>query len=195
MEKSKETKTITLVEHAFALPDSDKEFGMKIADHKLICSVLDAHLESVNDEICDIIVDKAFDKLAEVIKPIFSKLEDLETGQKIMQEDINILKSRNSIKSYIIRGAIYILIALFLTFIGMMFLFPWYQKHFTGFFERKQTENQEWVDYVRNMDIKNVTTRSIDYHKLTTIQQDSIHEENEKGLLKQIEERNRSNDK
>jgi hypothetical protein len=47
MANGKESGMVTLVERAFSVKDSDKIYSMTIDDHKLICSVLDAHLDVV----------------------------------------------------------------------------------------------------------------------------------------------------
>jgi hypothetical protein len=93
MGESKKDSKVTLVETAFALPDSEKEFGMKIADHKLICAVLDDHMASTedmmdekimktlqSDKLTDTIADKVYDKLAEFNQPVLLKLEELING-------------------------------------------------------------------------------------------------------------------
>lgn len=62
-----ENKKITLVESAFALPDSESEFGMKIADHKLLCRILDAHEGSIDEKNSEL-HDKLISDVNEVIK-------------------------------------------------------------------------------------------------------------------------------
>jgi hypothetical protein len=91
-QKKKDSK-LTLVDRAFALPGSEDAFGMKIADHKLICNVLDDHLDSIMDKVDEKILktlqsdtltnniaDKVYDKLAEFNAPILLKLETLING-------------------------------------------------------------------------------------------------------------------
>jgi len=41
-------KLITLVDVAFLASDAKEKYGMKIGDHKLICSVLDAHMDVID---------------------------------------------------------------------------------------------------------------------------------------------------
>lgn len=104
-----ENKKLTLVDRAFALPDSEKEFGMKIADHKLICNVLDDHMDSImdnvdekilktlqSDTLTDTIADKVYEKLAEFNAPVLLKLETLINGQTEIAEDIFEIKERLS---------------------------------------------------------------------------------------------------
>ena len=95
---AEENKKLTLVERAFALPDSEKEFGMKIADHKLICNVLDDHMNSVenmvdqkilktlqSDELNNTIADKIYDKISTVFSDF---MENISEGQKGIASDI-----------------------------------------------------------------------------------------------------------
>jgi len=41
-------KLITLVDVAFLASDAKEKYGMKIGDHNLICSVLDAHMDVID---------------------------------------------------------------------------------------------------------------------------------------------------
>lgn len=93
MGSQKKDSKLTLVDRAFALPGSEDEFGMKIADHKLICNVLDDHMDSIMDNVdekilktlqsevlTNTIADRVYDKLAEFNTPILLKLETLING-------------------------------------------------------------------------------------------------------------------
>lgn len=93
MNAQKKDSKLTLVDRAFALPGSEDEFGMKIADHKLICNVLDDHMDSIMDNVdekilktlqsevlTNTIADRVYDKLAEFNTPILLKLETLING-------------------------------------------------------------------------------------------------------------------
>jgi uncharacterized coiled-coil protein SlyX len=107
MEEQKKGSKCTLVERAFALPGSRRQFGMKIADHKLICNVLDDHLDDImgkvdekilktlqSDELTNTIAEKVYDKLAEFNVPVLLKLEALINGQAEIAKDITHIKER-----------------------------------------------------------------------------------------------------
>jgi hypothetical protein len=124
------------------------------------------------------------------------EVEGLKTGQKDMQKDITILKKRNSIKSYIIRGTIYIAIALVIEFVALMFLFPWYHAHFADFFKKKNSHNIELI-IERDNRILNASTRGIkkqNYANYKKEQIDSISNKNindkEYVILSTIQENN-----
>jgi hypothetical protein len=84
MEEQKKDSKCTLVERAFALPGSRRQFGMKIADHKLLCQILNAHEGFINENI----VERFYDKVAEHYDPIMRSLEKLERGQSAIAKKI-----------------------------------------------------------------------------------------------------------
>jgi paraquat-inducible protein B len=104
MENQKKDNKLTLVNRAFALPDSEKEFGMKIADHKLICNVLDDHLDSImgkvdekilktlqSDELANKVAEKVRADVAETYIQLAASLKGIETSiasiDKRLEED------------------------------------------------------------------------------------------------------------
>jgi cell division protein ZapA (FtsZ GTPase activity inhibitor) len=77
----KENKDPTFIEQAFAIieetysvPGADKEHGMKIADHKLLCRVLNAHEDYIDEKI----VKKFVKEIGEHYKPIMDAIEKFE---------------------------------------------------------------------------------------------------------------------
>jgi hypothetical protein len=110
MENQKKDSKLTLVDRAFALPGSEEEFGMKIADHKLICNVLDDHLDSIMDnvdekilktlqseELANTIAGKVRADVAETYVQLAAVLKNIEAGQVAIAEDITEIKKRLTI--------------------------------------------------------------------------------------------------
>jgi hypothetical protein len=66
------SELITLIDVAFAADDAGEKYGMKIGDHKLICSVLDAHLKVTKLEVNAL--NDAFHK--KMIKDVVEVIEE-----------------------------------------------------------------------------------------------------------------------
>ena len=100
-QKKKDSK-ITLVDSAFALPGSEEEFGMKIADHKLICAVLDDHVDSIedmidqkilktlqSDELANKVAEKVRADVAETYIQLAASLKGIEGSIKSVNERLD----------------------------------------------------------------------------------------------------------
>jgi hypothetical protein len=98
-QKKKDSK-ITLVDSAFALPGSEEEFGMKIADHKLICAVLDDHVDSIEDMIDQKILktlqsDELANKVSEKVRAdVAETYIQLAASLKGIEESISSINDR-----------------------------------------------------------------------------------------------------
>ena len=107
---AEENKKLTLVERAFALPDSEKEFGMKIADHKLICNVLDDHMNSVenmvdqkilktlqSDEFANKVAEKVRADVAETYLQLAPSLANIEGSITSINTRLNNIETNNNL--------------------------------------------------------------------------------------------------
>jgi hypothetical protein len=81
MADHKENKEPTFIEQAFAIieetysiPGSEKEHGMKIADHKLLCRILNAHEDYIDQKI----IKKFIKEIADHYKPIIDAIAKFE---------------------------------------------------------------------------------------------------------------------
>ena len=82
-------QAFAIIEETYANNDGDKEHGMKIGDHKLLCRVLDAHERYIDDKI----IDRFALKISEHYKPIMDSLSKLEEGQAQITNDMKHIKS------------------------------------------------------------------------------------------------------
>lgn len=81
-------KLITLVDVAFSAKGAEEIYGMKIGDHKLICSVLDAHLDVVEEN------NSAFHEklIADVIEVVKNELRPMNESLSDIKLDIAHMK-------------------------------------------------------------------------------------------------------
>ena len=92
---AKQSKEITFIDQAFAIVeeqfanDGADKHGMKIADHKLLCRVLDQHEKYIDDKIIKVFIAG----VAEHYKPIMASLSKLEEGQVQITNDMKHIKS------------------------------------------------------------------------------------------------------
>ena len=92
---AKQSKEITFIDQAFAIVeeqfanDGADKHGMKIADHKLLCRVLDQHEKYIDDKIIKVFIAG----VAEHYKPIMASLSKLEEGQAQITNDMKHIKS------------------------------------------------------------------------------------------------------
>ena len=92
---AKQSKEITFIDQAFAIVeeqfanDGADKHGMKIADHKLLCRVLDQHEKYIDDKIIKVFIAG----VAEHYKPIMASLSKLEEGQTQITNDMKHIKS------------------------------------------------------------------------------------------------------
>jgi len=99
---AKEKKILNFLELANNIIDQtfengDGEYGMTVADHKLICKILDAHEDYVDEKI----VDKFIAGIAEHYGPIMNVLEKLEKGlERLDRGQDAILKDIQMIKEW-----------------------------------------------------------------------------------------------
>jgi hypothetical protein len=79
---------ITLVEIAFSAADAKEKYGMKIGDHKLICSILDFHTDSINRDRKE--KDEAFHKslIADVVEVIGNELKPIQASLKNIEAEV-----------------------------------------------------------------------------------------------------------
>jgi hypothetical protein len=82
-------QAFAIIEETYANNDGDKEHGMKIGDHKLLCRVLDAHERYIDDKI----IDRFALKISEHYKPIMDSLDGLEKGQKSIVDNVIHIKA------------------------------------------------------------------------------------------------------
>jgi hypothetical protein len=80
-------QAFAIVEESFK--DSGKDHGMKIADHKLLCQILNAHEEYIDNKIIDAFVGQ----ISVHYEPIMASQERLEKGIKAISEDIKEIKA------------------------------------------------------------------------------------------------------
>lgn len=92
-----------IIDMAFAMMNADEEHGMKIADHKLICKILDAHTESTRIDTIkdnDIFKDKLIGDVIEVIRaelrPIKESIERIEKKVNALEKGIIRIKKVQS---------------------------------------------------------------------------------------------------
>jgi hypothetical protein len=88
-------KEPTFIEQAFAIienryKDNGADHKMTIADHKLLCQILNAHEDYIDDKI----ISKFIGQIGEHYDPIMTLLKRLEIGQKSIAEDITAIKNR-----------------------------------------------------------------------------------------------------
>ena len=77
-------QAFALIEEHYAIPNADKEHGMKIGDHKLLCQILNAHETYIDEKV----VKTFCDAIAEHYKPIMRVLNDIQDSQKDISKEI-----------------------------------------------------------------------------------------------------------
>jgi hypothetical protein len=209
---TEKSKTIHLVERAFALPNSDKEFGMKIADHKLLCSVLDAHLEVTQQKIDkqnNLFEDKLLKDVVEVIqnelRPFKEENERAHAALKTQIAEID--RRTNDKRVWTIRVLVSVVTILLAVVIAIILFISYHNKYLTTGekFKLFRSEYSIWADNWKQVQIRGVSpiTRSVgnlDLSKFTKKQQDSIHDaghtQNQREIMIGVERRNKEyNDK
>ena len=96
MAKKEKSKLLSLVEVAFNSADAKEKYGMKIGDHKLICNVLDCHMEVMKQE-----TDKQNEKFREelikdVVEVITNELRPIKGSLVDIQKDMTALRGQVS---------------------------------------------------------------------------------------------------
>jgi hypothetical protein len=77
-------QAFAIIEKSYSTEDPRDKHGMTIADHKLLCQILNAHEGFINENI----VERFYDKVAEHYDPIMRSLEKLERGQDAIAKKI-----------------------------------------------------------------------------------------------------------
>jgi hypothetical protein len=118
---------ITLVERAFAVKDSDKKYSMTIDDHKLICGVLDAHLESMDIKFLEYKKELLGD-VVKVMEDQWERVLKIELGKFMDERLVDFGKKRDNkiLKWFIVSGFIILIISVA---IGLA-INIWYHNHF-----------------------------------------------------------------
>jgi len=102
--KKEESKLFSLVEIAFASADAKENFGMKIGDHKLICSVLNGHMDEIdtnNEQFRESLIDDVREVIQQELAPITKelkaikmKIDQIDTKIKSHEQRINEIETR-----------------------------------------------------------------------------------------------------
>jgi 3-methyladenine DNA glycosylase/8-oxoguanine DNA glycosylase len=67
-------QAFAIIEETYSIPGAEKEHGMKIADHKLLCRVLNAHEDYIDKKI----IEKFVKEIADHYKPITDTIAKFE---------------------------------------------------------------------------------------------------------------------
>jgi hypothetical protein len=92
-------QAFAIIEANYSQDTDQNKHGMTIADHKLICHILDAHENYVNTKIIDVFVEQ----IAKYYGPILArldKLDEIADDMVLIKKDILILKEKQSSEEY-----------------------------------------------------------------------------------------------
>jgi hypothetical protein len=84
---------VSLVDIAYSTIGSDKEYGMKIADHKLICKILDNHTESLEHYMAEI-VQAQNDRMFNLMKEQSEAINEIKSSQARIECRIDVIEGR-----------------------------------------------------------------------------------------------------
>ena len=192
-EKIKDDPTWRDQLYAYGFNDADIDEINVIPQHRFFIKMNMTFAESLKSEIKTQIEDTFCDQINEHYGNIMRGIERIEKKVDIhdkkliiLQNDVEKLNRKNSLLSYSIRGAIYIIIAVILFL--LIASSSWYKHHFIGFFKNRNT--YEWEQKVRNLPETDMGVtrgaKTIDFNKLTNVQKDSVIDREEKAILNMI---------
>jgi hypothetical protein len=81
-------QAFALIEDHYSQPGSDKDYGMKIGDHKLLCKILDQHESYIDEKI----IAKTCAQISEHYNPIMLLLKGIDVKQDQIAGDIILIK-------------------------------------------------------------------------------------------------------
>jgi len=128
---------ISLIDKAFASEDAKEKYGMKIGDHKLICSVLDAHLrvtrsetDEQNKEFKNQLIANVIEVIRQELTPLNEQIKELETDLykkiAVLQSGVDELMIRNSKKAIRRRWIAAVVVSVIIIIILYAFFSPWW---------------------------------------------------------------------
>ena len=128
---------ISLIDRAFSAEDAKEKYGMKIGDHKLICSVLDAHLsvtksetDKQNNEFKNQLIANVIEVIRQELTPLNKQIKDLETDLykkiAVLQDGVDELMIRNSKKAIRYRWIAAVVVSVIIIIILYAFFSPWW---------------------------------------------------------------------
>ena len=89
----------SIVDMAFSTPELKEEHGMTIADHKLICKVLDAHTQTIkldseqeNREFKEKLISDALEVIRTELRPVKESILKIEKKVDALGKDLRSVK-------------------------------------------------------------------------------------------------------